>query len=192
MRSYKLNYRINNQIRSPEVRVIGPDGKQIGVIKLKDALDRAQEEGLDLVEIAPNAKPPVAKIIELGKLKYEEQKKLSKEKRGVKGGETKEIRFSPFIAQGDYNTRLERIREFLDEKNKVRVVVKFGGRQMGSKEFGYNLLKRITESLGDTINVDMEPKFIGRHLTMVISRVSKVVKKEETENAKTKDKKDTN
>lgn len=171
-----INWKVNNAIRAPEVRVIGADGKQIGVLKIQEALDKAREAGLDLVEIAPNANPPVAKIIHLGKLRYQEEKKLRKEKRGAKGGETKEIRFSPFIAEGDYQTKIERIKEFFGEKNKVRVVVKFGGRQMGSKEFGYNLIRRIISEFGEQVNVDMQPKFLGRHLTCVISPKFKTAK----------------
>jgi len=178
LKSVNINWRINHQIRAPEVRAIGPDGKQIGVLKLSEALNEAQNLELDLVEIAPQAKPPVVKIANLSKLRYEEEKKLKKEKRGQKGGGTKEIRFSPFIGEADYQTRLIRIKEFLAEKNKVRVVVKFGGRQMGSKNFGYKVLQRILEDAG-TVNVDMGPKFLGRNLVMVISPTYKKVIKEE-------------
>ena len=187
MKSVNINWRINNQIRSPEVRVIGSDGKQIGILKLSEALAKANEEGLDLVEIAPTAKPPVVKITELGKLRYQEQKKLKKEKRGIKGGETKEIRFSPFIGEADYNTRVGRIREFFEEKNKVRVVVKFGGRQMGSKDFGYRLIERIIKEFDGGINIDMPPKFLGRHLTCVISPMNKKVISTETKQDDTKE-----
>ena len=178
MKSVYINWRINHQIRASEVRVIGPDSKQIGVLKLTDALAEAEKQGLDLVEIAPLAKPPVVKIADLGKLRYEEEKKLKKEKKGQKGGDTKEIRFSPFIGEADYQTRLIRIKKFLAEKNKVRVVVKFGGRQMGSKDFGYKVLKRILND-ACSVNVDMEPKFLGRNLMMVISPTFKKAIKEE-------------
>jgi translation initiation factor IF-3 len=152
---------------------VGADGGQLGILKLSDALKKAYDLGLDLVEVAPNADPPVAKIIELGKLKYQEEKKQRREKKGAKGGDTKEIRFSPFIGEADYNTRLGRIKDFFADKNKVRVVVKFGGRQMGSKDFGYRLIERIIKELGNTVNVDMPPKFLGRHLTCVISPLTK-------------------
>ena len=133
------------------------------------ALVQARKSGLDLIEIAPIAKPPVAKIINFGKFRYQEEKKEKQQKKGVKGGELKEIRFSPFIGEADYKTRLERVKEFLEDKDKVRLVVKFKGRQMGSKQFGYSLLKRVLDELGQSIAVDMEPKFLGRHLIMVIS-----------------------
>ena len=164
-----ISYPINHQIKAPELRVVSSDGKQLGVIPTYEAIQKALDEGLTLIEVAPNAKPPVAKIVDLGKFKYEIEKKARKEKKGVKGGDTKEIRFSPFIGEHDYETRMIRIREFLDEKNKVRLVVVFTRRQLGSKQFGYNLLYRITKELGDRIGIDMQPKFLGKHLMMVIS-----------------------
>ena len=146
-------------------------------MKFSDALKKAEELELDLIEIAPLAKPPVAKIMDLGKFKYEEEKKAQKEKRGIKGGDTKEIRFSPFIGEADYKVRLQKIKEFLNDKDKVRLVVKFKGRQLGSKEFGYKVLGRVVNEFGDAIGVDMEPKFLGRNLIMVISpKASKTAK----------------
>ncbi len=180
MKSSSLYWRVDNNIRAPEVRVIGADGKQIGVLKTSEALKKAQKENLSLVEIAPLAKPPVVKIVDYGKFRYQEEKKARKVQKGVKGGDVKEIRFSPFIAENDYQIRLGRIKEFLGERNKVRLVVVFKGRQMGSKPFGYNLLKRIVNELAETISVDMEPKFLGRQLIMVVSPVGK-------KNAKTKE-----
>lgn len=138
-----------------------------------EALSKAKKEKLDLVEIAPKAKPPVVKIVDLGKFRYKEEKKLRAEKKRGKSGEIKEVRFSPFIADNDYRTRMERIKEFLKEKHKIRLVVKFKGRQMGSKQFGYKLLEKILDNLGESVAVDMEPKFLGRHLVMVISPTSK-------------------
>ena len=124
-----------------------------------------------MVEIAPLAKPPVAKIVEFSKFKYQEEKKARAIAKKQKGGELKEIRFSPFIAEGDYQTRLKRVREFLTEKNKVKLVVVFMGRQMGSKHMGYKLLERINKELGEDIAVDMKPKFLGRYLMTIISPV---------------------
>lgn len=169
----KSHWRINNEIRAREVRVVSADGKQIGVMSLADALRASQEAGVDLVEIAPMAVPPVTKIIEFGKFRYIEEKKAKKEKRGSKASELKEIRFSPFIGQADYETRTARIKEFLEERNKVRAVVVFKGRQLGSKQFGYDLLKRILADFDGKVSVDMEPKFVGRHLAMIISPLSK-------------------
>ncbi len=174
-----INYRINHQIRAPELRVVSSDGKLVGILKTYDAIQKALEEGLTLVEVAPNAKPPVAKIVDLGKFKYEEEKKARKERKGIKGGDTKEVRFSPFIGEHDYQTRLARVTEFLEDKNKVRLVVQFTRRQLGSKQFGYDLLAKITKGYGERIGVDMQPKFLGRNLMMVISPKAVVKKKVE-------------
>lgn len=161
--------------------MLGDKGKQIGVVKIKEALAEARKAGLDLVEIAPNAKPPVVKLVELGKFKYEQDKKLQKQKRKAKASELKEVRFSPFIGDHDYDVRMEKIKEFLSESNKVRVVVVFKGRQMGSKKFGYKLIDKVMEELGDKVVMDMQPKFLGRHLATVISPVKKGNSKTEKE-----------
>lgn len=179
MKSEKLYWRINEQIRAPEVRLLGPDNKQIGIVSRAEALSKAKEAGLDLIEIAPKAQPPVVKIEELGKFRYQEEKKLQKQKKGAKTSDLKEIRFSPFIAEHDFETRFERINQFLQENNKVRAVVVFKGRQLGSKNFGYQLLKKLVERLGDKVVIDMEPKFIGRHLVMVVSPTKKIITKKE-------------
>jgi len=165
----KLNWRINQEIKEALIRVIGEDGKQIGLMSTAQALKIAQEKGKDLIEIAPKANPPVTKIMELGKFLYQEEKKKRKQKRETKSTEVKEVRFSPFIAEGDYNTRLNRVKEFLGEGNKVRLVVVFKGRQMKGKEFGYQLIGRIMTELDNKVVKDMEPKFLGRHLVTIIS-----------------------
>ena len=180
----KLFWRTDMQIRAPEVRLIGEDGKQEGIVQITDALTRAKGAGLTLVEISGSATPPVAKIVDFGKFRYQEEKKLRKQAKGAKGGELKEVRFSPFIAQGDYETRLKRVKEFLAEKNKVKVVVVFLGRHMGSKPFGYKLIGRILGDLGEGVTTDMEPKFLGRHLITIISPL--VARGKPKENAKTK------
>ena len=154
------------------MRVLSEDEKQVGVMPTQKALELANKMGLDLVEIAPNAKPPVVRIIDFGKFRYQEEKKQKKTAK-IKGGEIKEVRLSPFIAGGDYGVRIERISDFLSEGNKVRVVVKFKGRQMDSKKFGYDLMERVLKDVGKNITVDMSPKFMGRHLAMVISPVKK-------------------
>lgn len=175
IRKFKKNreerkyYRTNERIYASELRVLDFEGKQIGVLSKFAALAKAREMGLDLVEIAATAKPPVAKIIDFKKFLYQEEKKKKSSQKKAKSGEIKEIRFSPFIAENDYNTRIERIKEFLEEKNKVKLTVVFKGRQLGSKNFGYDLLKKILGQFEGKIHVDMEPKFIGRHLNMVIS-----------------------
>ena len=190
LRRINLFWRLNENIRVPEVRLVGSDGKQVGIVKIEKALKMAKDEGLTLVEVAPNAKPAVAKIVEFGKFRYREEKKAKEIAKKQKGGELKEIRLSPFIAEGDYQTRLRRVKEFLGEKNKVKLVVVFGGRQMGSKPMGYALIDRIYKELGESIVIDMNPKFLGRYLITIVSPVfKKLVKKE---NAEIKDKKITN
>ena len=175
MGKQKLYWRTDYQIRATTLRVIGSDGKLIGVLTKEEALKKAKELGLTLVEIAANAVPPVAKIVDFGKFRYSEEKKLRTQSKGAKGGEVKEIRFSPFIAENDFKTRLARINEFLADKNKVRVVVVFKGPQMRVKHTGYEVLKRINDELGDKILVDMTPKFLGKQLVTVISGTTKKI-----------------
>ena len=186
MRRKTIYWRTNEQIRGPEVRVIGSGGKQLGVLDIQKALALAKKEGLDLVEIAPHAKPPVTRIVDIGKFKYEKEKKEKAQKKKTKTSELKEIRFSPFIGEADYNTRLIRIKEFLEDKNKVKVVVKFKGRQMGSKQFGYKLFERLLEDLKGRVGIDMNPKFLGRHLIMIISPLARGKKKAEKVSPATK------
>lgn len=195
MGKIKLYWRTDYQIRAASLRVIGADGKLIGVLGKDEAIREAKDQGLTLVEIAPNAVPPVAKIVDFGKFRYSEEKKLRLQSKKVKGGEVKEIRFSPFIAENDFNTRLERVREFLSDKNKVRVVIVFTGPQMRVKHTGFEVINRIKKELGESIITDMEPKFLGKHLVTVISPVSKKAVKvekveekkvEETKNAESK------
>lgn len=145
----------------------------IGELKKDEAVRKAHEEGLTLVEIAPNATPPVAKIVDFGKFKYAEEKKARAQAKGVKGGDVKEIRFSPFIAENDFKVRIERIKEFFAEKNKVRVVVVFTGPQMRVKHTGYQVINKIKAEFGDAVQIDMVPKFLGKHLVTVISPISK-------------------
>lgn len=167
-------------IRAPQLRVIGSDGKQVGVLSRDEALALAREAQTDLVEIAPQAEPPVAKIIDFGKFRYAEEKKLKQQKKGSKSADLKEIRFSPFIGQGDFDTRIARISEFLDNGAKVRLVVVFRKRQMGSRTFGYTVLKRVYEKLEGRISIDVEPKFAGLYLSSVISPLKKGKKTKES------------
>lgn len=141
-------------------------------MSVPDALTIAKEKGLDLVEIAPKANPPVVKTVDFGKFKYQEEKKKKKAKK-TKTAEVKEVRFSPFIGDADFDTRLKRVIKFLKQGNKARIVVKFKGRQMNSKQFGYGVHEKILDSVGDNIVIDMKPKFLGRHLVMVISPTNK-------------------
>jgi len=162
-------YRINQYIQAKEVRVVDETGKQIGILPIFAAIQKAKKVGLDLVEVASEANPPVTKIIDFKKFKYLEAKKEKEEKRGIRGGELKEIRFSPFIAQNDLETRVKRIKEFLKENNKVRVVIRFSGREITKKEFGYKVLDKIMENLSELAEKDSEPKFMGKNLFLTLS-----------------------
>lgn len=183
MAKQNLYWRTDYSIRAPSLRVIDAEGKLIGVLSKDEAVRKAKEANLTLVEIAPTANPPVAKIVDFGKFRYAEEKKARAAAKKVKGGEVKEIRFSPFIGDADFEVRIKRIREFFADKNKVRVVVVFKGPQMRVKNTGYLLISRIKEVFGDTIITDMEPKFLGKYLVTVISPVNKAnVKKVEERN----------
>ena len=182
MGSYKTKqnnkfYRINHQISSPTIRLIQGDGKQIGVISLSQALQQAQQTGLDLVEIAPKAKPPVVKLINYSKFKYQEAKKLKAEKKGVQGGELKEIQAKPFIGQGDYQTKLKRAKKFLNTGNKVKLSIKFLGRQITHKEFGYNLIERFKTDLSSVAIPEGESRLIGKRLITTFTTVKKTNEK---------------
>lgn len=162
-------YRINQYIQAKEVRVVDETGKQIGVMPIFAAIQKAREAGVDLVEVASGAKPPVAKIINFKKFKYLEAKKEKEEKKGIKGGELKEVRLSPFIAQNDLNTRIKKIKNFLEENNKVKVVVRFSGREITKKDFGYRVVNQVLENLAELAEKDSEPKFQGRDLFLTLS-----------------------
>lgn len=169
MKTTNNYWRINERIPATTLRVLDSKGIQLGVISKEEALKLAKEKGEDLIEIAPNAEPPVAKIIEFGKFKYQEEKKAKEANKKAKPSSLKEIRFTPFIGEGDYQTRMKRIDEFLTDKDKVKLVVYFKVKQLGSKTFGYDIMSRILKDLGEGINIDMKPKFLGRNLIMIIS-----------------------
>lgn len=177
-------YRINQNIRAPKLRVIDETGKQIGILTLTEALDIAKEKQVDLVEIAPTASPPVAKIIDFKKFRYLEEKKERKAKGGIRGGAIKGIRLTPFIAQADFDFRVRKAEEFLEKGNKVRVAIRFLGRQLGKKEFGYNLIKRFTEALSDFCQEEGEPKWLGRDLVLTLTPVKGRKHEEKNENQK--------
>lgn len=178
MAKQNLYWRTDFSIRAPSLRVIDSEGKLMGVMTRDEAIRKAKEVGLTLVEIAPNAVPPVGKIVDFGKFKYAEEKKARVQGKKVKGGEVKEIRFSPFIAENDFNVRIERIKEFFADKNKVKVVIVFKGPQMRVKHVGYDVINKIKTVLGDSIITDMEPKFLGKYLVTVISQTNKVKSKQ--------------
>lgn len=156
-----------------QVRVVDEKGKQIGVMTIFDAKEKARSLGIDLVEVAPNAVPPVCKIIDFKKFRYQEDKKQREgRKKGVKQ-ETKEVRFTPFIAPNDFNIRIERAKEFLAEGNRVKLTVRFVGRQITRKEFGYELLKKAIAQLNKMSKVESEPKWQDRLLMVGLAPLPK-------------------
>ena len=169
----KIFYKINQYITAPEIRLVDEDAKQIGIMSITEARAKAVETGLDLVEIAPKAKPPVVKLIEFAKFKYQEAKKLKAEKRGIHGGELKEIQMTPFIGNQDFATRAKQAREFLTTGNKVRLNIKFQGRQIQRQEFGHKLADRFKEQLADISAPEGEAKLIGKQLIFTLTPVKK-------------------
>lgn len=160
--------RVNHRIRAREVRVInGSTGEQLGVLKLPDALRKAEEMGLDLVEVAPNANPPVCRIVDFGKYRYE----LAKQEKDKKSsaGKVKEVKFRVNIDNHDYLTKIRHAEEFLDKGNKLKVQLQFRGRQMAHQELGMAVVLRVKEDLATMGHVDMEPKLVGRAINMVMS-----------------------
>jgi len=187
MSSFKNNsprkfYKINQYINAPNIRLLSDDGKQIGIVSLNEARQQAQETGLDLVEINGNAVPPVVKLISFSKFKYQESKKLKAEKKGIKGGDLKEIQMSPFIGPGDYETMIKRSQKFLTAGNKIKLSVKFQGRQMNHQEFGHNLIAKVKTDLQDFASPEGEAKLIGKRLMLTFTPIKKSggTKNEET------------
>lgn len=188
-RKQQTFWRVNENIRAATLRVIGPEGKQIGVISREEALIKAREMELDLVEIGPRANPPVAKIIDFTKFKYHEEKKEREQKlKERKGSEQKEIWFTPFMADNDYLVRLGRVKEFLLEGHKVRIIVKFTGRQMAHQEFGHQLTNRIADDTKDMARPEGMAKFMGRQLITFLSPVKSTQIKEEKDENQTQSK----
>ena len=165
----KKFYRINERIYATTLRVIDDTGKQIGVLSKFEALEKARNAGLDLVEIAPLAKPPVAKIIDFKKFLYQEEKRKREEKRKTKSSDTKEVRLGPFMSDNDLGNMIKRCREFLTEGNKIKLVVKFRGREVTRSEFGRIVMDKVIAAVQDISKVDREAKMEGRQMVAVVS-----------------------
>ena len=160
---------INEQIRDREVRLIGPDGEQIGVVSSREAQKIADEAGLDLVKIAPNAKPPVCKVIDYGKYRYELARKEKDAKKKQKTVELKEIRLSPNIDTNDLNTKMNAAKKFLSKGNKLKITIRFRGREMAHMSSSKHILDDIAENLSDVAVVEKAPKIEGRSIGMVLA-----------------------
>ena len=178
MAEFKKNYfqrknkprgpRSNNRINSPEVQVIASNGENLGIINTNKAISMAKEEGLDLIEIAPNAKPPVCKIIDMGKYKYEAQKKANKAKKRQKKIELKEIKLRPVTEAHDYNFKLKNALKFLSKGDKVKFTIRFKGRELQHSNLGHDLMNKIQEDIKLAGKVEMNPKFDGKQMIMII------------------------
>lgn len=167
------NIRINEEIRAREVRLIDQDGNQKGIIPIQEALEAAREAGLDLIEVAPSANPPVCKILDFGKYKYDQEKRQKEAKKKQKLVKMKEIRMQPKIEEHDLQFKAKHIREFLEDGNKVKVTVRFKGRELAHTELGRDVLEKVLEYVEDGFNIDKKPAMEGRAMSMILSPKSK-------------------
>tara|TARA_Y100001970_G_scaffold277009_1_gene380578 strand:+ start:555 stop:1085 length:531 start_codon:yes stop_codon:yes gene_type:complete len=160
--------RTNEQITASEVRVISSSGKQLGIISIREALNHAEDEGYDLVEVSPDAKPPVCKIIDYGKLKYKEQKSKKEAKKKQKTIEVKEIKMRPGINKHDYEVKVRALSKFIEGGNKVKISMRFRGREMEHQNIGRDLLNKLTEQVSEYAKVEVPPKSEGRQIMMIL------------------------
>ena len=165
----KLDHQLNEEIRDKEVRVIGPDGTMLGIMSAADALKQAEEQDYDLVKISPNAVPPVCKIMDYGKFRFEQMKKEKEAKKNQHVVEIKEIRMSPGIDTNDFNVKVKNAMKFLKDGNRVKVTVRFRGREMAHTNIGEQLLVKFGQDCAELANVEKNPKLDGRHMSMFLS-----------------------
>ncbi|AMH06680.2 translation initiation factor IF-3 [Achromobacter xylosoxidans] len=168
MATEKAN-RINGEIRVPEVRLIGLDGEQLGIVKIADAFRLSEQNDVDLVEIAPNAEPPVCRLMDYGKFKYQEQKRQAEARSKQKVIQVKEVKFRPATDEGDYQVKLRNLRRFLEEGDKAKVTLRFRGREMAHQELGMRVLERVRDDLLELAQVEAMPKLEGRQMVMVLA-----------------------
>jgi translation initiation factor IF-3 len=161
--------RVNEEIRSPQVRLIDQDGEMQGVMSAREAVRRAFEVGMDLLEISPNADPPVVKILDYGKFKYEQQKKKNEAKKKQKVIEIKEIKVRPNIDENDYQVKMRAMKSFIEEGDKVKVTLRFRGREMAHQDIGVKVLERIRTDMDALTKVEQMPKMENRQMVMVLS-----------------------
>lgn len=165
----KSGPRFNNLITAEKVRVIDDDGENLGVLYTREAIAQAAEVGLDLVEVSPNADPPVCKFLDIGKFKYEAQKKANLARKSQKTQEIKEIKMRPNIDDHDYMVKMKKVNEFIDEGDKVKVTLRFRGRELAHQQLGMNLLQRVQADTAETAKVEAYPRMEGRQMLMVLS-----------------------
>ena len=163
-----IGLRTNERITASEVRVISSSGKQLGIISIREALNHAEDEGFDLVEVSPDSNPPVCKIIDYGKLRYREQKSKKEAKKKQKTIEVKEIKLRPGIDKHDYLVKLKALSKFIGGGNKVKVSMRFRGREIEHKNLGMDLLNRLTDEVAEYAKIEVLPKFEGKQIMMVL------------------------
>ena len=178
MPEFKQNYfqrktkprgpRFNHRINSPEVQVITSDGENLGILNLQDAISRAKDQGLDLIEISPNARPPVCKIMDMGKFKYDQQKKANKAKKKQRKIELKEIKLRPVTEVHDYTFKIRNAQKFLSKGDKVKFTIRFKGREMQHSKLGNDLMEKIKVDMQSVGKVELQPKLDGKQMIMVI------------------------
>jgi translation initiation factor IF-3 len=161
--------RVNEDIRVPQVRLIDQDGEMVGVMSARDAVQRAYAVGLDLLEISPNAEPPVCKIVDFGKFKYEQQKKKNEAKKKQKVVEIKEVKVRPNIDENDYQVKMRAMKSFIEEGDKVKVTLRFRGREMAHQDIGIRVLERIRTEMEAATKVEQMPRMENRQMVMVLS-----------------------
>jgi len=167
--AHEKKNRKNEQIEAPEVRLIGSDGEQVGIVPLEEALDTAKEAALDLVEVVPNAEPPVCRIMDYGKFRFEQSKKKNAARKKAKQIQIKEVKFRPGTEEGDYQVKLRNLQKFLEQGDKTKVTLRFRGREMAHREIGTRLLERIRDDLSELATVEQFPKMEGRQMVMVLA-----------------------
>jgi translation initiation factor IF-3 len=160
--------RINREITVPDIRLIGEDGNQVGVVRTREALEMAEEAGLDLVEIQPTAEPPVCRLMDYGRFRFDQKKKLNEAKKKQKQVQIKEMKFRPGTDEGDYQVKLRNLTRFLNEGDKAKVTMRFRGREHAHRELGLELLKRVEGDLADVSIVEQQPQMEGRQMVMVL------------------------
>jgi translation initiation factor IF-3 len=165
----KSGPRYNEFIQSPKVRVIDGEGENLGILNTRDAIQQAFEAGLDLVEVSPNADPPVCKFLDVGKFRYEAQKKANLARKTQKTQEIKEIKMRPNIDDHDYDTKMKAMHRFIEEGDKVKVTLRFRGRELSHQQLGMNLLRRVQEDIAEVAKVEAYPRMEGRQMLMVVS-----------------------
>lgn len=161
---------INGQIRAKEVQLIGDNGEKLGVLALRDAISKAEEKKLDLVLVAPQGNPPVCKIMNYGKYKFEQAKKEKEAKKKQKVAEVKEIRITPNIEEHDFGFKAKNARKFIEDGNKLKITVRFKGREVNNSKLGEDVLNRFIENLSDIANVERKPKLEGRNMFIMLSK----------------------